>query len=170
MDILLLLSKEGLVKQWGSQLDFQTQTCPSFTACAPCEQKDIWLPWWQHHNASGRGWWLDTICLGLAAATRDLCCIPEVHRLMGPILFGKACAAYTASVKPVCLLLDMTALLDELPRRTKANDWTCSGLGRSASTLCKLQTTSKHKPLHMLAISSLVMVSLRVLWISQYLQ
>jgi hypothetical protein len=54
---------------------------------------------------------------------------------MGPILFGKACAAYTASVKPVCLLLDMTALLDELPRRTKANDWTCSGLGRSASTL-----------------------------------
>jgi len=98
--------------------------------------------------------------LGLAEATRELCCIPEVHRLMGAILFGKACAAYTASVKPVCLLLDMTALLDELPRRTKANDWTCSGLGRSASTLCKLQTTSKHKPLHMLAISSLVMVSL----------
>jgi hypothetical protein len=79
---------------------------------------------------------------------------------MGPILFGKACAAYTASVKPVCLLLDMTALLDELPRRTKANDWTRSGLGRSASTLCKLQTTSKHKSLHMLAISSLIMVSL----------
>lgn len=53
---------------------------------------------------------------------------------MGPILFVKVRAGSSASVEPVGLLLDTTALLEELPPRTKVVDCTRSGSARSAST------------------------------------
>jgi hypothetical protein len=57
---------------------------------------------------------LGTICFGSSGVKGELRCIPGGHRLIGAILFVKVRAESVISVGAAALL-DMPALLDELP-------------------------------------------------------
>jgi hypothetical protein len=73
-------------------------------------------------------WWrLVTVLFGSAEATGELRCTPDERKLIGPTLLDKLREESITSVEPAGLLLEMTALLEELPPRTYDDECTRSG-------------------------------------------